>query len=197
MRQPDDPPCPPRSPANWPQSVPARGAARRPRGGARRLGARPATESKPSPNCGAGKTDSAHEAAWLRAALALAICLLAARRCPALPPHAAKSAACHPSATAASDAGHQRNGREIYESFRAGLADPTCDAGRTSPRWQKHFAAAPERLATDDDVLPLFGYVVDALREADLPTEFALIPFVESGYKPGARSPAARPGCGS
>jgi membrane-bound lytic murein transglycosylase D len=37
-------------------------------------------------------------------------------------------------------------------------------------------------------VLPLFGYVVDTLREANLPTEYALIPFVESGYKPGARS---------
>ena len=39
-----------------------------------------------------------------------------------------------------------------------------------------------------DDVLALFGYVVDALREASLPTEYALIPFVESGYKPAARS---------
>src|SRR3546814_1477580 len=59
----------------------------------------------------------------------------------------------------------------------------------TSERWQRHFAAAPKRLASsDDNVLPLFGYVVDALREAHLPTEYALIPFVESGYKPGARS---------
>ncbi|MET1162941.1 MAG: transglycosylase SLT domain-containing protein [Pseudoxanthomonas sp.] len=83
----------------------------------------------------------------------------------------------------------QRNGREIYESFRTGLADPTCDATTTSPRWKKHFGHAPGQLArSNDDLLPLFGYVVDALREADLPTEFALIPFVESGYKPGARS---------
>lgn len=83
----------------------------------------------------------------------------------------------------------QRNGREIYESFRAGLADPTCDASATSARWKKHFGHAPGQLArSNDDLLPLFGYVVDALRQADLPTEFALIPFVESGYKPGARS---------
>ncbi len=86
-------------------------------------------------------------------------------------------------------ASSQRNGRQIYESFRAGLAEPQCDAAATSLRWKKHFKQAPVRLArTDDDLLPLFGYVVDALREADLPTEFALIPFVESGYKPGARS---------
>ena len=84
---------------------------------------------------------------------------------------------------------NQRNGREIYESFRSGLADPTCDAAATSARWKKHFGHAPVQLArTNDDLLPLFGYVVDSLRQADLPTEFALIPFVESGYKPGARS---------
>ncbi len=83
----------------------------------------------------------------------------------------------------------QRNGREIYESFRAGLADPTCDATATSARWKKHFGHAPGQLAKpNDDLLPLFGYVVDSLRQAGLPTEFALIPFVESGYKPGARS---------
>lgn len=81
-----------------------------------------------------------------------------------------------------------RNGRDIYASFRAGLADPSCGP-ETSQRWQRHFAGAPKRLAAhDDDVLPLFGYVVDALRQAHLPTEYALIPFVESGYKPGARS---------
>ena len=83
----------------------------------------------------------------------------------------------------------QSNGRQIYENFRAGLAEPECNAAATSVRWKKHFSQAPVRLArVNDDLLPLFGYVVDALREADLPTEFALIPFVESGYKPGARS---------
>src|SRR5690606_38211302 len=82
-----------------------------------------------------------------------------------------------------------RSGREIYRRFREGLADPVCEPGSSSPRWRKHFAAAPVRLAdADDDVLALFGYVVDAQREPSLPTEYALIPFVESGYKPAARS---------
>ncbi|MGH8060758.1 MAG: transglycosylase SLT domain-containing protein [Pseudoxanthomonas sp.] len=89
----------------------------------------------------------------------------------------------------ATEVSSQRNGRQIYESFRAGLAEPECDSAATSVRWKKHFGHAPARLAqANDDLLPLFGYVVDALREAHLPTEFALIPFVESGYKPGARS---------
>jgi len=82
-----------------------------------------------------------------------------------------------------------RNGREIFANFREGLAAPQCDAEATSPRWRKQFAHAPSRLGNvEDDALPLFGYVVDELRAANLPTEFALIPFVESGYRPGARS---------
>lgn len=82
-----------------------------------------------------------------------------------------------------------RSGREIYERFRDGLAAPQCDASATKGRWKQHFSHAPTRLVqANDDLLPLFGYVVDALRDANLPTEYALIPFVESGYKPGARS---------
>jgi membrane-bound lytic murein transglycosylase D len=82
-----------------------------------------------------------------------------------------------------------RSGLDIYRHFRQHLAEPDCDADATSARWRQHFAGAPEKLANpDSDVLPLFGYVVDALIDADLPTEFALIPFVESGYQPGARS---------
>lgn len=87
-----------------------------------------------------------------------------------------------------------RSGREIYRRFRAGLADKTC-VSDGSARWKAHFATAPGRLAArDDDLLPLFGYVVDALRDASLPTEYALIPFIESGYKPGARSSAGPAG---
>jgi membrane-bound lytic murein transglycosylase D len=87
-----------------------------------------------------------------------------------------------------------RNGREIYERFRDGLSDPQCETG-VSPRWSRHFATAPDRLSeADDTLLPLFGYVVDAMRDAHLPSEYALIPFVESGYKPGARSPAGPAG---
>lgn len=81
-----------------------------------------------------------------------------------------------------------RSGLEIYRSFREGLAQPECEAD-ASTRWRQHFANAPQQLATPgSDVLPLFGYVVDALRAESLPTEYALIPFVESGYRPGARS---------
>ena len=81
-----------------------------------------------------------------------------------------------------------RSGSEIYARFRDHLAEPRC-AADASARWRQHFAHAPGDQANDRrDVMPLFGYVVDQLIEADLPTELALIPFVESGYRPGARS---------
>ena len=83
---------------------------------------------------------------------------------------------------------HLRSGAEIYAAFREGLAEPECPAGSASPRWSSHFAAAARRLAGQDETLAMFGYVVDALREAHLPTEYALIPFVESGYRPDAQS---------
>ena len=82
-----------------------------------------------------------------------------------------------------------RSGLEIYRSFREGQAEPDC-AADASARWRRHFAHAPGQFSLPgSDVLPLFGYVVDRLREVHLPTEYALIPFVESGYRPGARSP--------
>ncbi|WP_374011843.1 transglycosylase SLT domain-containing protein [Pseudoxanthomonas koreensis] len=92
------------------------------------------------------------------------------------------------------DAAATRSGLEIYDAFRQGLADPEChDSG--NDRWLRHFAHAPARLADpDSDVLPLFGHVVDSLRQAHLPTEFALIPFVESGYAPAARAKAGPAG---
>lgn len=88
-----------------------------------------------------------------------------------------------------------RNGRQIFADFLAGRADPGCDSEASNPRWERHFSKAPSQLADEDaDVLPLFGYVVDELRAVGLPTEFALIPFIESGYRPGARSGAGPAG---
>lgn len=112
------------------------------------------------------------------------------------PPVPPADAAAVPSAEAAvAPSATTRNGLEIYRTFREGLAQPECDADATSQRWRQHFAHVPKRLAAgDDDVLPLFGYVVDALRQSHVPTEFALIPFVESGYRPGARSAAGPAG---
>ncbi|RXR05218.1 lytic transglycosylase domain-containing protein [Pseudoxanthomonas composti] len=83
----------------------------------------------------------------------------------------------------------QRNGAEIFQAFRNGLAAPQCESGASQAEWEQQFRNAPRQLADGgQDALAMFGYVVDALRDADLPTEFALIPFVESAYKPSARN---------
>ncbi|KPN20104.1 hypothetical protein AO715_09350 [Xanthomonas sp. Mitacek01] len=81
-----------------------------------------------------------------------------------------------------------RNGQDVYNRFLDGLAEPECSAG-DSDRWRSHFGHVPRQLASrGTDILPLFAYVVEEVRAQNLPTEFALIPFVESGYRPGARS---------
>lgn len=86
-----------------------------------------------------------------------------------------------------------RSGLAIHQRFRAHLAEPECSGA--SPRWRAHFAHAPKRLAArDDELMAVFGYVVDELIKAGLPTEYALIPFIESGYKPAARSSAGPAG---
>lgn len=125
----------------------------------------------------------------VRAAL-LALLLPAAAGC--LAQDAAQDAAQDlppaPDAEAAPMPPGTRNGLDVYARFREGLADPECPVDSSSVRWRQHFARAPERFGrADDDAFALFAYVVDALREASLPTEYALIPFVESGYRPGAR----------
>lgn len=117
---------------------------------------------------------------WNRPAVALALAMAVL---PAVP-------AVSVAAEGRAQAVEMRNGLEIYQSFREGLAHPECGE-EVSERWRKHYAAAPGRLASrDDDTLALFGYVVDAVRAAHLPSEYALIPFIESGYRPDARSPS-------
>lgn len=89
--------------------------------------------------------------------------------------------------TLASSAPHTRSGGEIMQRFHAGLADDDCR--KASSRWRTHYARAAEHLADKDEIaLAVFGYVLDEVREAGLPSEFALIPFVESRYRADARS---------
>ncbi len=80
-----------------------------------------------------------------------------------------------------------RDGSDIIERFQQGLAAPGCSDA--SLRWRLHYARAATRLARQDQAaLALFGYVLDEVREAGLPSELALIPFVESRYHADVRS---------
>ena len=74
-----------------------------------------------------------------------------------------------------------------FAMFRAHMADPSCTAAGS--RWRRQYAPFVHRLDRGGDrVQMLFARVVDSIVHAGLPTEYALIPFVESHYLPGARS---------
>lgn len=89
--------------------------------------------------------------------------------------------------TLAASAPATRGGGELMQEFEQGLAEHDCSNG--SPRWRTHYANAAARLADEDEVaLALFAYVLDEVRNAGLPSELALIPFVETRFHPDVRS---------
>lgn len=82
----------------------------------------------------------------------------------------------------------------ISTAFWGGIADPDCeDAPR---RWRRHFGDIPRRLRSPREhrLREDFAHVLQAIRDAGLPTELALIPFVESRYHADARSPGGQIG---
>lgn len=80
-----------------------------------------------------------------------------------------------------------RSGGELMREFEKSLAEPGC--ADASPRWRTHYAQAAANLADEDEVeLTLFAYVLDEVRKARLPSELALIPFVETRFRADVRS---------
>lgn len=82
----------------------------------------------------------------------------------------------------------------ISADFWNDLADPEC--GKAPRRWRQHYGDIPRRLRSprEAQLRRHFALVLDALDQAGLPSEFALIPFVESRYRPSARSPGGQVG---
>ena len=78
--------------------------------------------------------------------------------------------------------------------FWRDLAEPDC--GKAPRRWRMHYGDIPRRLRNprETQLRTQFAQVLSALDKAGLPSEFALIPFVESRYRPGARSPGGQVG---
>ncbi len=136
-------------------------------------------------------------AAWLACLLAMPMALAAETPAPldvAPAVTAAASAIETTDATPPADAAPTtRSGLDIHRRFRENLAEADCR--NASPRWRAHYARAPVRMARqDDELMSLFGYVVDEFIKAGLPTEYALVPFIESRYTPSARSAAGPAG---
>lgn len=82
----------------------------------------------------------------------------------------------------------------ISAGFWDNLAEPAC--GKAPRRWRAHYGDVPKRLRSprEQQLRGHFAQVIDALHAAGLPSEFALIPFVESRYRPNARSPGGQVG---
>ncbi len=82
---------------------------------------------------------------------------------------------------------------DLWEQMRDGFAMPGCDYTPGIKYWIGRYAASPRRFAsTLADMLPAIDYTHRQMREAGLPSEFALLPIVESHYRPYP-GPESRP----
>jgi membrane-bound lytic murein transglycosylase D len=76
---------------------------------------------------------------------------------------------------------------QVLDRLRARLSTPTCIIGPNNMRWRERYAGYPQRFADRvQAILPIMLVVLDELERHKLPGEFALIPIVESWYRPDA-----------
>lgn len=79
-------------------------------------------------------------------------------------------------------------GVEVMKAYHNKAQQQGCGKS-ISGRWVAHFSNAPKQLADPNDpTLSLFSYVLEQVHEAGLPSEYAMIPFVESSYLPHLKS---------
>lgn len=84
---------------------------------------------------------------------------------------------------------------DVFERLRAQLGSDHCADDKRQAQWVRLYAPRPDRFgARIVPMLPLLDYVLDQVEAAGLPGEFALIPIIESSYRPQARSPAGPAG---
>ncbi len=78
---------------------------------------------------------------------------------------------------------------EVLDRLRARLSTPTCIVGPNNTRWRHKYAGYPQHFADEiQATLPMMLVVLDELEQRKLPGEFALIPIVESWYRPDTHS---------
>jgi membrane-bound lytic murein transglycosylase D len=84
--------------------------------------------------------------------------------------------------------------RDMWDRIRRGFAIPNLDNELTA-RWTDYYASHPESvLIMSQRAGKYLYYIVDELNRRGLPTELALLPFVESAYNPTAYSRAKASG---
>lgn len=86
-------------------------------------------------------------------------------------------------------------GAEVFDRMRARFSAPICVKGVHNRAWRNRYAGHPASFARHvEQILPLMGYVVEEVERRDLPGEFALLPIVESWYRPAAIGPGGPAG---
>jgi membrane-bound lytic murein transglycosylase D len=87
------------------------------------------------------------------------------------------------------------SGAEVFDRMTARFSAPICVKGQQNRHWRKRYAGYPENFARQiEQILPLMGYVVEEVERKGLPGEFALLPIVESWYRPDAIGPGGPAG---
>lgn len=83
---------------------------------------------------------------------------------------------------------------DMWDRIRRGFAIPNLE-GETTDYWTNYYASHPQSvLLMTQRAGKYLYYIVDELDRRGLPTELALLPFVESAYKPDALSHAKASG---
>jgi membrane-bound lytic murein transglycosylase D len=86
-------------------------------------------------------------------------------------------------------------GAEVFDRMSARFSPPVCVKGQLNRSWRKRYAGYPVSFARHvEEILPLMAYVVEEVERRDLPGEFALLPIVESWYRPAAIGPGGPAG---
>jgi membrane-bound lytic murein transglycosylase D len=83
---------------------------------------------------------------------------------------------------------------DVWERIRRGFAIPNLNSPLVD-KWTKYYASHPESIQRMADRSGRYMYyIVDEINRRGLPTELALLPFVESAYNPNAYSHARASG---
>ncbi|HLS83291.1 MAG TPA: transglycosylase SLT domain-containing protein [Arenimonas sp.] len=86
-------------------------------------------------------------------------------------------------------------GTQVFDHLAASFQAPACIEGAHNQAWRKRYAGHPERFAAQlERILPLLAHVAAELQARGLPAEYALIPIVESWYRPEAVGPGGPAG---
>lgn len=92
-----------------------------------------------------------------------------------------------PPETPAEISASEITGADVFARLQAGFKTPVCTDGERSSVWRKRYAGNPQVFAGHlQQILPMLDFVSKEVQTSGLPTEFALIPLVESWYRPDA-----------